>query len=77
MNDKDSFKKTWGPQPTSKSKKKSTRTPSPMSGTSLQDMKTNTLSGDGGWSNKGVKATKGIKIKKNKKDDKIFKGLGF
>ena len=77
MNDKDAFARTWGAQSQPKSKKKSTKGASPMSGNSLQDMKTSTLSSDGGWSNKGVKASKGIKVKKNKKDDKIFKGLGF
>jgi len=46
--------------------------------TSLQDMKTSTLSEEhGGWGKKGVKATTSFKTGKHKKSDKVFKSMGF
>ncbi|GAG46003.1 unnamed protein product, partial [marine sediment metagenome] len=57
--------------------------PSPFSnGSSLQEMKTSTLSEDqGGWGAKGVKASTDMRIGKNRgkaqKGSKVFKSLGF
>lgn len=61
------------------SSKKKGKSSDPFSNsTSLQDMKTNTLSDEnGGWGKKGVKASKGFKVGRGKKGDKIFKSMGF
>ncbi|GAF76356.1 unnamed protein product [marine sediment metagenome] len=50
-----------------------------MGSQSLQDMKSNTLTDQGGWGEKGVKAQKGFKVKKGKgkTSDKTLRSLGF
>jgi len=80
MKDQDSFLKTWGSTGKPKAKKGNKPSGGPMGSQSLHDMKSNTLTDNGGWGKDGVKAQKGFKVGKGKgkgKSDKVFKGLGF
>ncbi len=76
------MKDLWGsPEGLKKGKKAKTKgkvKSSGMGSQSLSDMKSGTLTNNGGWGKGGVKAQSGFKVGgKGKTSDKTFKSLGF
>lgn len=79
------MKSLWGsPEDMKKGKNsKKTKPQGDMSfsnSTSLKDMKSNTLTENGGWGKNGVKAQSGFKVGSGKgkgQKGKVFKSMGF